>query len=137
MSILKHMRADVPKKRLPVGDVVIYAVLLVLCLLLFLLPMLRPAADSLTAAIIVDGNVVETVDLSALSGDVIRSVNGCEITVTPDGVRMTAADCPDKLCVRTGAIRAAGESIACVPNRVVVILRSAAENNDPYDVVAY
>ena len=97
MSILKHMRADVPKKRLPVGDVVIYAVLLVLCLLLFLLPMLRPAADSLTAAIIVDGNVVETVDLSALSGDVIRSVNGCEITVTPDGVRMMFGE----HCLRT------------------------------------
>lgn len=131
------MRADAPKKRLPVGDVVIYVVFLALCLLLFLLPAFRPAAGSLTAAIIVDGDVVETVDLSALSDDVIRSVNGCEITVTPDGVRMTAADCPDKLCIRTGTIRKAGESIACVPNRVVIVLRSAAENNDPYDVVAY
>ena len=33
---------------------------------------------------------------------------------------MEEADCPDRLCMRRGAIRYAGDSIICLPNKVVV-----------------
>lgn len=35
-------------------------------------------------------------------------------------VRMVDSDCPDKLCVKTGWISSPGESIVCLPNRVVI-----------------
>ena len=41
--------------------------------------------------------------------------------VIEDGAaQVTAADCPDQVCVRHGAIRYAGESIVCLPHKLVV-----------------
>lgn len=39
--------------------------------------------------------------------------------------RLTEADCPDLLCVKQGAVRYAGDSIICLPHRVVVEIRGA------------
>ena len=44
-----------------------------------------------------------------------------EIKIEEDGtVSMTEADCPDQLCVKQGKIKAFGESIICLPNKVVL-----------------
>lgn len=40
---------------------------------------------------------------------------------------MTKADCPDKLCVRHKAISKSGESIVCLPNRVVAEVTGSGE----------
>ena len=42
------------------------------------------------------------------------------ITVSDGEVRMTHADCPDQICVKTGSISRSGQSIVCAPYRVVV-----------------
>ena len=118
------------------GDAVIYAVLILLCAALFALPLLQSSDDRLTAQIVLDGDVIETVDLSALQGEETRTVHGCEIVLSNGGVRVTAADCPDRLCVKTGAITRAGEAVACVLNRVVVSLKRAG-GKDAVDGVAY
>ncbi len=117
------------------GDGAIYAVLVLLCAALFLLPLLKSGNDGLTAQIVADGKTVETVALSSLEGTETRTVNGCVIVLSSDGVRVTDADCPDRLCVKTGKISRAGTAIACVPNRVVVTLRQ--EKNETIDGVAY
>ena len=118
------------------GDFVILALLALLCVGLFLAPLLTKEGTALTAEVIVGGETVETLALSSLSGDVTRRVSGCEIVFSRKGVRVASADCPDKLCVKTGEIRHPGESIACVPNRVVVVLRDSG-SKDRYDGVAY
>lgn len=118
------------------GDGVIYALLLLLCAALFLLPLLRGDDGKLTAQIISDGTVAESIVLSSLQTEETRVVHGCRIVLRADGVRVAAADCPDRLCVRTGTITRAGEAIACVPNHVVVVLRRA-DGKEPFDGVAY
>ncbi len=118
------------------GDAVIYAVLALLCAALFALPLLQQEQRPLTAQIVLDGEVIETVDLSSLQGEETRTVRGCTIVLSQTGVRVAEADCPDKLCVKTGEISRAGEAAACVPNRVVVSLKRAA-GTDAYDGVAY
>ncbi len=118
------------------GDGIVYAVLVLLCAALFLLPLLQNRSGALIAELIVDGETVEEVALSALSEPVVREVRGCKIIFARSSVHFAQADCPDQLCVKTGEIRLPGESIACVPNRVVVTLRQTGAN-DPYDVVAY
>ncbi len=42
---------------------------------------------------------------------------------------MSHASCPDKLCIRQGKISAAGRSIVCLPDRVVV----SVKGEDEYD----
>jgi hypothetical protein len=58
------------------------------------------------------------------SGEVLVEVSG-------DHVRVAEADCPDQVCVRTGAVAAAGSVIACVPNGVVV--RVTGGESDGFD----
>jgi hypothetical protein len=41
---------------------------------------------------------------------------------------MTEADCPDKLCVQEKAVSKNGETIVCLPHRVVVEITSEEEN---------
>ena len=117
------------------GDGAIYAVLVLLCAALFLLPLLKSGNDGLIAQIVADGEIVETVALSSLTGEQTLEYSGCVIVLSPDGVCVKDADCPDRLCVKTGKISRAGEAVACVPNRVVVTLRR--DKNETIDGVAY
>ncbi len=40
----------------------------------------------------------------------------------PLGIRCIRADCPDKICIRTGIIRLETEPIVCLPHRLMVRL---------------
>ena len=51
--------------------------------------------------------------------------------VIKDGtVCVESADCPDKVCVRTGRIRYDGESIICLPHKLIVTVTGAAGDLD-------
>jgi hypothetical protein len=45
-------------------------------------------------------------------------------------VRMIDSACPDKLCVKSGWISRPGESIVCLPNRVVIEIKSGEGGPD-------
>lgn len=44
-------------------------------------------------------------------------------------VRVTDADCPDKLCVRQRDISKNGESIICLPHKLVIMIESREESD--------
>lgn len=44
------------------------------------------------------------------------------------GVRVAASDCPDQYCVRRGVCRKAGDFAACVPNKVILTLLPAGDH---------
>ncbi len=44
-------------------------------------------------------------------------------------VKMSDAECPDKLCIKQGAISKNGESIICLPHKVVVQISSEEESD--------
>lgn len=52
------------------------------------------------------------------------------------GIEIAKANCPDQICVRTGFIRKAGQSVVCVPNEVILSLQSADQNIEEEDVDA-
>lgn len=67
--------------------------------------------------------------ISAFKDDTIEIKNGdgdvTNTLVIKGGVAdMTSADCPDHLCVKQKAISKEGESIICLPNKVVVTVKS-------------
>ena len=54
---------------------------------------------------------------------------------------LTDADCPDRLCVQTGKIRYDGQTIVCLPHRVIVAVEggekeSLPESGGEVDIVA-
>ena len=97
------------------------------------------AARDLTAVISVDGETAETVALGSLSGPEERTLtaNGytLHLVLSPEEVYMEAADCPTQDCVHTGHISRSGQSIVCLPARVIVRLEGGQRDETAPDVV--
>lgn len=105
--------------------------LAVISLLLILLPQKR--ATGYTADIYQSGELLTSIDLSAVSQPYTFTVtgeNGCtnEIEVRPDEIGIISADCPDKFCVHQGFISDSRLPITCLPNRLVIQLRPTDES---------
>ena len=50
------------------------------------------------------------------------------VEIGPEGVRVSEADCPDLTCVHQGTISRAGETIICLPHRLVIRLEGGADS---------
>ncbi|MCI8408586.1 MAG: NusG domain II-containing protein [Lachnospiraceae bacterium] len=60
----------------------------------------------------------------------IKSQHGENILRIYNGkVWLLDADCPDKICVNTGKIQYPGQSIICLPHKVVVEIKDNKEEN--------
>jgi hypothetical protein len=79
----------------------------------------------------VNGNEVMRLGLSEDRELEVRGWQGESVLEIRDGrVRMVESACPDKLCVRTGWISRPGESIVCLPNRVVLEIMASGGGPD-------
>ncbi len=90
------------------------------------------------AVIKVDGNIVSELSLSDNTTITIEGYQGGSNTVSIiDGkAYVSEADCPDEICVKTGGISRAGETIVCLPHRVVVEIKSSnGTHNEDFDSV--
>lgn len=74
------------------------------------------------ATITVDGEIVEAIELGQDQQQfLIETRHGMNWVEMKDGsVRMLEADCPDQLCVWSGAISKVNETIVCLPHRLIV-----------------
>ncbi len=60
---------------------------------------------------------------------VTDSEGGYNLIMINEGtVQVTDADCPDKLCVKQRAINGYGESIICLPHKLVIQISSGKES---------
>ena len=85
----------------------------------------------------IDGKITEALPLDEDTEKEITTENGGTNTlVIKDGkAKMTEANCPDGICKNHKAISRNGESIICLPHKVVI---SVVDNNsdDEIDAVA-
>ncbi len=110
-------------------DLLLFGGMIVLCGLLFW--GLAKSPDGTVAVIERDGEVVLRQELAALEEPletVVTGENGLSVTVviSQDGAAVTAADCPDRVCVRTGKLTRAGESALCLPAKISLRLEGKA-----------
>ena len=84
-----------------------------------------------TVVVSVDGVVKYTFPLDEdLEFKIEGYEGGTNYLVIKDGEAcLTEASCPDLLCVHMGKISSQGQSIICLPNRVVVEIRDDNEND--------
>lgn len=103
------------------GDIWLVTAVLAVALCLFLLLWLLPGAGA-AVEVTVDGQLVAALPLDTPTTLDIPGKNGCVCAlVIADGrATVTHATCPDKLCVRRGAVSRAGQSIVCLPGGIVV-----------------
>lgn len=81
--------------------------------------------DAGAVEISVNGVVTETCDLHAPADIIIQGANGGSnrLIIQNGTAFITEASCPDKVCVRQGTIREAGQSLVCLPNKVIVTIK--------------
>ena len=80
----------------------------------------------------IDGEVVEEYSLEE---EQTIPINDTNTLVIKDGkADMIEADCPDQICVKQKAISKNGETIVCLPNKIVVTVIS--EESTGMDAVA-
>lgn len=87
-----------------------------------------------TVTVTVDGEIYGVYSLTEERQVVITTPKGSNTLVLRDGTALvTDADCPDGICAGHRPIHRAGESIVCLPHKVVVTVTAA--DGDAPDVV--
>lgn len=80
-------------------------------------------STQIIAVISQNKEVVERIDLNKVtkSREIKLSGNYDETIVVEKGrIRFKEADCPDKICVKTGWLQKPGDVAVCLPNRAVI-----------------
>lgn len=115
------------------GDVLIIAVLSLFCAALFAFPFFL-RSEKTVAVVFLDGEKKEEIDLSSVESSHRLDVGGCVLLVEKGKISFLDADCPDRLCVKSGVLSKNGDTAACVPNKVVVRIENKKES---FDAVAF
>lgn len=90
-------------------------------------------AENPAAEIRVDGKLVRTLPLDEDAEFTLETEYGSNtIQVSGGEVRVTAADCPDKVCVQTGGISRGVVPIICLPHRLEISVVSNAADTAAY-----
>lgn len=117
--------AESGKRRKIIADLILIFCVVLVALSVFLITFLKSEDGVFVSVRIGDG---ESVMYSLSEDGEYKLLGGKNILVIKDGkAYMSHADCPDKTCVRTGAISKTGEQIICLPNRVYISIIGAEE----------
>lgn len=103
------------------SDIIVIAVVLCAAALVFLCLNLFSAGGR-TAVVEQNGTVIAELPLDEDTVFEVKSGGKTTNVVEVKGgkVSVTEADCPDKICRKHRAISKSGESIVCLPNKVIV-----------------
>lgn len=82
-----------------------------------------------------DGKVIKRINLSNVKeNEELTISNGDKhynkIQITNNAIYISEADCPDQVCVKTGAVSEPGDTIVCLPNKLIIAIEGEKVNND-------
>ena len=86
--------------------------------------------------ILVDGEVTQEFDLYSSQKVTIETEDGGQNVLVIDNGEcyLEDANCPDKLCVKQGVISKSGQSIICLPHKVVITIAGGEEQDVDVEV---
>lgn len=128
MKLNDEIRGSITK-----GDIILAVSLIILCVMLFAFSFGK--TQSLKAEIYVSGEKTHSIVLSEVEESYTVTENYCQLLIEKDGVSFVFSECGDQLCVKRGKLKNQGDTMACVPEKVVVILKS--DGKEKIDGVAY
>lgn len=114
------------------NDKMLIAIVLIAAMGIFLVHNMLSGKGASTVTVKVDGKVTGTYSL--IENQTIEINGGSNVLKIEDGIAdMIEADCPDKLCVKQKAVSKNKESIICLPNEVIVEVKS--DEDSEYDAI--
>ena len=114
------------------GDVILVVAVAVALLLFWgVSRFLYPPAENGVAEITVNGKPHGTYPLDKEVSFTVQDENGGynRVEIKNGEVRIADADCPDRLCVRQGAISHKGETIVCLPHGLIITVCDGANGD--------
>lgn len=85
-----------------------------------------------------EGKIVNTIDLTKVKSTKQLTIKYSKshynlIEMENGKIRIKDADCPDKICVKTGWISEPGQSIICLPHKLIIKIEG---KNPKYDDIS-
>ena len=121
------------KRKLRNDIILISAILFIVLTAALGLFLFRKAGDTVTVT--VDGRLFGEYSLSENRTVEIKNDNGYNLLVIEDGkAYVKEASCPDGICSSHRPVSSDGESIICLPNKVVVEIHAKSQNEP--DIIA-
>lgn len=127
-----------------IGDLFIYLFIVVLIGLSLLgLRTMSIDRSNTVVQIELDGKVIDSYEISQegeIEAQEIRVDTGQGeyniVRISSEGVAVIDANCPDKLCVGSPAIKVPGQSIVCIPHKIVVRIIGKSQGDNAVDDTA-
>ncbi|MBY6952356.1 NusG domain II-containing protein [Clostridium botulinum] len=127
------------------GDkIVIYIVSILLALSVISIIFFKFFVKSENAVAIIkqNGKIIEKVDLSKVKEKKQLKINYNDkdhkgynvIEIDKGSIRFIDADCPDKVCIKSGVLKKPGETAACLPHKLIITIE---KNDKEVDEVSY
>ncbi len=124
------------------GDIIVYLFAIILIISSFVgIYWIKSGSSQATVVIEANGKVISSFPLrEGIEPEEISIDTGNGkyniVLVTHQGVRIKEANCPDQVCVRTGTISYPGQSIICIPHKVIIKIIGAQREEPPIDDIA-
>ncbi len=113
------------------GDFVLIFLMLFMAGALFCLNFFGDKGQGGTVTVTIDGEVYGNYDMAYDQEIVINEGDGNNRFEIKDGVvTMMEANCPDQYCVKHAPIHKEGETIVCLPNKVVLEITESDVQRD-------
>ncbi|OSB16458.1 hypothetical protein B2H94_15915 [Clostridium sporogenes] len=127
------------------GDkIVIYIVSILLALSVISIIFFKFFVKSENAVAVIkqNGKIIEKVDLSKVKEKKELKINYNDkdykgyniIEIDKGSIRFIDADCPDKVCIKSGVLKKPGETAACLPHKLIITIE---KNDKEVDEVSY
>lgn len=110
-------------------DIIVATVLILTAVISYIIVSVVNSEKAGKIEVVIDGRTEYTYPLDKDGEYDIENDKFINVIVVKDGrVSMKEADCPDKLCVKQGTISKNGQSIICLPHKLVVKITSDKED---------
>lgn len=103
------------------GDIAVIAVIIVAALAFAFFGFSK--SENPQAVITVDGEVIETIDLSSVKERIVITPDTePEVVIVAENgeIRFESAECEDRLCVNSGSLKKGGDTAVCLPAKTVI-----------------
>ncbi|HHX20048.1 MAG TPA: NusG domain II-containing protein [Clostridiaceae bacterium] len=118
-------------------DLFVLVALVAVALILYFVTWSTRNSSELVAKIYYDGQLIEVVELNSGTERDFQFDVEPSITIrqfADKSIAFMSSDCPDRICIKSGRIRRAGEFAACVPNRFLIVIEGADPSSGQEDV---
>jgi len=124
-------------------DIILIALLICLSFLpeLFIGSKQTEQYSTTYAEITLDGRLYKTVPLSAHHGTTrftINTTQGSNVVEVKDAaIGIIDADCPDQICINMGFIAKPGQTVVCLPHKLMIEVKTDRNSNNDDIIPAF